>query len=182
MNRERINANHGSRGQSGYNLVEVLVAMALLGTVLLSILTLFVLGRKNVYSGKQMTRATSAATHVLEDLNNMTTDDLWAAFEITKSTTLTSPTIAGVKYTNVIVRKTNPIANDTAGYLARWQELMTDDLIQNGSVTLILIPADLATAGDVTTARLVRIRVVAEWNEARRHRNVTVDTTKLNRI
>jgi prepilin-type N-terminal cleavage/methylation domain-containing protein len=175
-------ATNARRGERGYNLIEVLIATAILGTVIMSIMTLFVLGQKNVYSGKQMTRATSAATHVLEDLNAMTTDDLWAAFAITPTTALTSPTIADVKYTDVIVRKTNPIANDTGGYLARWAALMGDEQIKDGSVTLILIPSDLATAGDPTTARFVRVRVVTQWSEAARKRNVTVDTTKINRI
>ena len=58
-----------SRSERGFNLVEVLIAMALLGTVLMTILTLFYMGRRNVYSGKQTSVAVSIASHAMEDLS-----------------------------------------------------------------------------------------------------------------
>jgi len=56
------------RRQAGYNLVEVLLAMAMLGVVTISIFTLFFMGRRNVYSGKQTSQAIAIATEVIEDL------------------------------------------------------------------------------------------------------------------
>ena len=170
--------------ERGYNLIEVLVATALLGTVILSILTLFVLGRRNVYSGKQMTRATSVATHVSEDLTPLSSDEIWTAFNVTTTTTATSPTINGVAYTNVLVRTTAEAgsANDAGGYLQRWKDLLPASAITNGKVTLIMIPTDLATPNDYTSARIVRIRILTEWAETTRKRNVMLETIKLNRV
>jgi prepilin-type N-terminal cleavage/methylation domain-containing protein len=170
--------------QRGYNLVEVLIATAMLGVVVMSILTLFVMGRRNVYSGKQMTRATSAATHAAEDLSPLTTDEIWTAFGVTTTTTTTSPTIAGTAYTNVIVRSTTSTvaAEDAGGYLARWRALLPASAIRNGRVHVIFTPTDYATTNDPTSARLVRVRIVAEWAEGRRVRSVTIDTVKLNRV
>ncbi|HEX7807698.1 MAG TPA: prepilin-type N-terminal cleavage/methylation domain-containing protein, partial [Thermoanaerobaculia bacterium] len=75
------------KSERGYNLIEVMIAMALLGTVLISIMTLFVMGRKNVYSGKEMTAAVSMNTRVSEDLSGMTVDEVYAAFGIDPTST-----------------------------------------------------------------------------------------------
>src|SRR5512140_867268 len=86
--------------QRGYNLVEVLIAMAVLGMVLLSIISLFVLGRKNVYSGKQMTRAAAIMTRVVEDLSVMPEAQVFTNFGLTNATALTpSVTLFGQAYT-----------------------------------------------------------------------------------
>jgi prepilin-type N-terminal cleavage/methylation domain-containing protein len=173
------------RAERGYNLVEVLIAMALLGTVLLSIVTLFVFGRRNVYSGKQMTKATSVMTHVVEDLQPLNVTTMNDYFTITPTTTLTSPTIAGVKYTDVIVRTTADLTKDAADgpqYLARWKAMIPQSAMSNGKVTIVIKPDQLVTPGDPTTAALVRLRVITEWKEATRARSVTADVVKFNRL
>lgn len=173
------------RPERGYNLVEVLIAMALLGTVLMSIMTLFVFGRRNVAGGKQMTKATSVTTQVLEDLQPLSLETLYDNFSITPTTTLTSSTtIAGQTYTNVIVRSTADLSKDQADgpmYLTRWKALIPTTAMRDAKVHLILTPDDIKTSGDPTTAAIVRIRVVTEWEEGRRARNVTADVVKFNR-
>ena len=51
--------------QRGYNLVEVLIAMAITGVVILAIMSLFAIGRSNVHAGRQMTHAISVGTRAL---------------------------------------------------------------------------------------------------------------------
>jgi prepilin-type N-terminal cleavage/methylation domain-containing protein len=173
------------RLERGYNLVEVLIAMALLGTVLMSILTLFVFGRRNVYSGKQLTKATSVTTQVLEDLQPLSLDTLYTNFSIPANQALTaSTTIAGQTYTNVIIRSTADLSKDLATgpkYLTRWKALIPASALENGKVTMVLIPDNIKTAGSPTTAAIMRIRVITEWEEGRRARNVTADVVKFNR-
>ncbi|HYI10795.1 MAG TPA: prepilin-type N-terminal cleavage/methylation domain-containing protein [Thermoanaerobaculia bacterium] len=172
------------RLERGYNLVEVLIAMALLGTVLMSILTLFVFGRRNVYSGKQMTKATSVTNQVLEDLQPLGTSTLYTNFKITSTTSTTSPTIAGVQYSNVIVRSTADTTGDFADgpkYLARWKALIPAGQLKDGKVTMVIIPDEKKTSTDPTSAAFVRIRVITEWEEGSRARNVTADLAKFNR-
>ncbi len=172
------------RAERGYNLIEVLIAMALLGTVLMSIITLFIFGRRNVYSGKTMTKAVSVTTQVLEDLQPLSAASLYTNFKITSATALTSPTIAGQAYTNVIVRSTADLSQDLAGgplYLTRWKALLPAAALKDGKVTMVVIPDDIKTAGDPTTAAIVRVRVIAEWVEGRRSRNVIADVVKFNR-
>lgn len=174
------------RAERGYNLIEVLIAMALLGTVLLSIVTLFVFGRRNVYSGKQLTRATSVTTQVIEDLQPLNVTNLNNWFAVEADTALEDVTIAGVDYDDVIVRSTDDPTeenNDAAApqYLDRWAALIPDSAMTAGRVTVVIKPDELFTAGDPTTAAIVRLRVITEWNEAARARNVTADVVKFNR-
>jgi prepilin-type N-terminal cleavage/methylation domain-containing protein len=185
----RTNNHNLTRKDRGYSLVEILIAIAILGTVLLSIMTLFVFGRRNVYSGRQMTRATSVATHVMEDLTPMTPANLYTTFGITATTAVTaSADVAGVTYTNVILRKQGNFASGSAGrrYFDNWMNLLPQNRIQSGDITLVIMPRDLKTTTDVTTARRVIVRAITEWAEdaggatGGRRRQVSLDITKLN--
>ena len=113
---------------AGYSLIEVLVATALTGTVILSIMTLFFLARRNVYSGKQMSAANAVATRVLEDISLMTATDVLSNFNVTNSTTRATNTVGGISYPASVLRDTNgtiDATTDTSGYLARWKALRT---------------------------------------------------------
>ena len=173
------------RNEAGFNLIEVLIAMALLSTVLLSIVTLFFMGRSNVYSGKQLTRGTSVAVHANEDIAALGGADFLTAFNIVAATTTSASNVIGnVSYPNSIVRSTAADAggaNDPKGYLARWKGYLTPDRLQAGNLTLVIMPSDLATSTDMTTARIIQVRIVTEWKERNRYRNVFIDTTKFNR-
>jgi prepilin-type N-terminal cleavage/methylation domain-containing protein len=186
--------------QRGYNLVEVLVAIAMVGVVTLSVITLFFVARGNVYSGKQMTTATAIGTQAMEDLSNLTLQGVYDAFKVT---TATSPavgtyTIEGVTYTNVLLRSTDAsvIASPPAdltqefvpstgqGLLTAWRALASTRL-SNGSVTVVLFPQQPNTpvllANGNARAALLRVRVIVRWNEARRRRTAVFDTFKTQR-
>src|SRR5689334_94894 len=116
-----------TKKNAGYSLVEVLIAMAITSIVLLTVVTLFYMGKRNVYSGKQQTYAVSVGTRILEDLSQMTASDVQANFALDDSTTLASNTINGVAYAASTIRDTStctgsPTActDDTNGYLAAW--------------------------------------------------------------
>jgi hypothetical protein len=119
-----------TRSEYGYNLVEMLIAMAMLGTVLLSVLTLFYFGRGNVYSGKQMTSAVSIGNDVMEDLSPLTVTQLEAAlnFELDGGTptALVTNTVNGVAYANSILRTTDAVGADSAppDFLDTWSAMI----------------------------------------------------------
>jgi prepilin-type N-terminal cleavage/methylation domain-containing protein len=173
-----------TRSERGYNLVEVLIAMAILGTVIMSIMTLFIFGRRNVYSGRQMTRATSVATHVMEDINALTLDTFYTAFGITATTTMATNTVSGVSYPTSIIRNTGNYTVPTAparNYFGAWDALLAADRMTGATVTLVILPRDLGTANNPLTARRLVIRGVVQWREGGRARQVSIDVTKLNR-
>ena len=56
------------RAERGYNLVETMIAAALLAGVLLAVVTLFVLGGERIRSGKEMTKATATGMDLMEEI------------------------------------------------------------------------------------------------------------------
>src|ERR1700745_1854807 len=82
--------------QRGYSLVEVLIAMAITSVVLLTVVTLFYMGRRNVYSGKQMTYAVSVGTRMLEDLSSLQSTDVLTAFNVADNTTPATVKVSGL--------------------------------------------------------------------------------------
>jgi prepilin-type N-terminal cleavage/methylation domain-containing protein len=190
--------------ERGYNLVEILVAIALLGVVMMAILSLFVWGRKNVYSGKQMTAAIAVGTRVLEDLAPLTKRDIYSGvFSIADTSTGVSEVKFGTPektYKNAAFRSTK--AGIVSGvsdlqtqnpngpkFLTAWEAqlyektgpLDTDKRLRldDGSVTLILMPrSDTNSPPQFGTASLMQIRVVVSWLENRRRREVILDSVK----
>lgn len=153
-----------TKRQSGYSLIEVLVAIAITSVVLLTVITLFYMGRRNVYSGKQTTAAVAIGTRMMEDLSTMTADDIQTAFAIDDNTNLTTVTLNNVygapngqlQYLDSFTRDTslctvdpatgvigtkdaNGIehcgANDPDAYLAKWMRLVVPDKNKNAVFT-----------------------------------------------
>jgi prepilin-type N-terminal cleavage/methylation domain-containing protein len=178
--------------ERGYNLVEVLVAMAILGSVLLSIVALFYFGRTNVYSGKQLTLANSIGTQIMEDLSSLSMLSLYAAFNIGSGTSLVNVTVNNVTYASSFQRDT---LNDTStnqstppAYLTKWKTLLGtgNSKMKDAKATLIFTPDKPAavmtgTTPDHPACGVMRIRVVISWSEAIRTRSVVFDTVKLNK-
>ena len=181
---------------SGYSLVEVLIALAITSVVLLTVVTLFYMGKRNVYSGKQQTYAVSVGTRVLEDLSNLTSSDSINAFSITDSTALSSVTVQGTTYANsykldtstCTAAATPPPAytctGDAAGFylLSNWYGLIDPTKLQGAKVGIILTPtAPTDATKPWTTATFIKIRAYVQWFEASRKRIAYFDTTKINR-
>lgn len=174
MQNARTERSLPRRAERGFNLVEVLIAMALLASVILAIAGLFVYGRKNVYSGKQLTQAVAVGTHVTEDLSALTLAQTCAAFNIPNPIVTTNNTVAGQVYPNSVVRSTADLTADTdpPNFLDTWAaEVQTK--VQDGRVSVIFLP----TLNDT----VVKIRVVVEWREAQRPRTIILDTVKVQR-
>ena len=153
----------------GYSLVEVLIAIAITSIVLLTVVTLFYMGRRNVYSGKQMTYAVSVGTRMLEDLSAMSASDLLSNFNINdQSPTNGTVNVQGIAalgsgtltFTNSMGRDTssctvNPAypatppvpaflcSNDTGKYLSGWRELIDQSKLTNGMVGVVITPRDV---------------------------------------
>lgn len=180
-----------SRTERGFNLVEVLIAMALLGTVLMTILTLFYMGRKNVYSGKQTSVAVSIASHAMEDLSARSKLDVLTAFnattaglgtvDIDASTAMATDTYGGsIMRLSSRADDVDATKNDPRGLLKKWSDEASRRLSKS-LVAVVLTPqkpypvADPVTAANAT---VMRVRVLVRWNEGRRRREVILDSAK----
>ena len=171
--------------EAGYSLIEVLIAVTITGVVMISIFTVITLARRNVYSGKQMTAANSVATRVLEDLSLMSATDVLLNFNIGDATAFTGNTVGGVTYPASVMRDTNgtiDATTDPSGYLARWRALVPTTAFPGGRVVLVITVADpIDNTKKSTTAQVVRVRGFVEWREGLRNRNVTFESSKLQR-
>jgi prepilin-type N-terminal cleavage/methylation domain-containing protein len=190
--------------KQGYSLVEVIIAMGVLSSVLLSVITLFFMARRNVYSGKQMTHAISVGTRIMEDLSSMTVTNIYSNFNVASGDTLGTVTVAPTSlpdssYDSSLLRTTTSVVsgsgctggtqvvftNDTNSYLKRWycQMMNTSNQLQDGSISIIITPRQPSPSGPVTpgNATTVRIRTIIRWQEAMRPRQVVMDTVKVRR-
>jgi prepilin-type N-terminal cleavage/methylation domain-containing protein len=196
--------------KNGYSLIEVLIAIAITSVVLLTVVTLFYMGRRNVYSGKQMTYAVSVGTRMLEDLSAMTSSDVLSSFNITDASptngTVTVNGIAGTgngkfDFTNSIGRDTsvcdtsvtpaNCGTNDKQKYLSAWSGLLDPTKLTNGQAGVVITPRDVPATPPPTctsppcpwtSARYLKIRAWVSWDEAKNRRRIAFfDTTKVNR-
>jgi len=169
--------------QRGFNLIEVLIAMALLGVVLVSIVALFYSGRRNVYSGKQMTQAVATGTRVMETIAPMDKSAMIAAFGLPAGAGTAVP-VAGTTYNNSFLRTTDDTSVDPKGYLLLWKnELIDNNKFAQGNISLVFTPtADPTnTPAQLGTATVVRVRTIVSWVEGRRNRTVTLDAVKVQR-
>lgn len=192
--------------ERGYNLVEVLIAMALLGTVMISILGLFVAGRSQVYSGKQMTVALSLATRVTEDISTLDVMSIYHAFLIDPTATPVGDVTveAGVglpangPYPDSLLRRTGDLTQERnatttpagPGFLARWYKELSNaetyagadtqqEKLANGEIFLVLTPQEPA---DFEHNSILRVRVIVRWDEGQRRREAVLDTVKTRRL
>src|SRR5258706_9471172 len=179
--------------QRGYSLVEVLIAMAITSVVLLTVVTLFYMGRRNVYSGKQMTYAVSVGTRVTEDLSTMTADDVDTNFNVDDSTPLTKVTLnvsgasnGKIDFDKSVGRDTDtidPATTDPSGYLAAWKKQIDPTKLASATIGMVITPRTPSQGGSpVTTAQFTKIRVYVAWDEAaNRRRFAFFDTTQVRR-
>src|SRR5258708_1897779 len=195
------------RRSRGYSLIEVLVAIAITSVVLLTVVTLFYVGKRNVYSGKERTYAVAIGTRVLEDLSAMTWSNIQTNFSITNATTLSTITLDGLPSgspgTNAKGQMVidNSIARDTTGctyssgwtctndpnnFLSKWMTEVsatgnTSEKLATPVLGLIIPPRSPSNVAlPITTAQFTKVRVYIRWDEsATSHRYAFFDTTKV---
>lgn len=194
--------------RNGYSLIEVLVAIAITSVVLLTVLTLFYMGRRNIYSGKQTTQAVAVGTRILEDFENMTVTQVRSNFNLTDASGLATVTLNNVAsvgqitIANSISRDSSsctitagpPVtvacgANDPSSFLANWYQLLLkgtadkNTVLVNPTIGLIFTPrapSNADGAHNVSTAQFMKIRVYIAWDEGPgRRRYAFFDTTRM---
>src|SRR5258708_33696384 len=194
------------RENRGYSLIEVLVAIAITSVVLLTVVTLFYVGKRNVYGGKQRTYAVAIATRVLEDLSAMTYTNIRTNFNINDQTGLGTVTLTGVPpgspgtntlgqmaIDNSIARDTTgctygngvwTCTNDTNNFLANWMTEISptgnvNEKLANPVLGLIITPRTPVNAqSPIVTAQFTKVRIYIRWDEGSTtsHRYAFFDT------
>lgn len=146
------------RGERGLNLIEVVVALALLAAVLLSISGMFIQGSQSVDTGRLLTEATSLGNDILEEM------DKWGYTQI---------------YTNFGKASTDgafSVDTKTNTFAQRWQAGIDQHLPNmSAKATIAVTPMNGSTFG---AASGIRIQVTVDWSRELHARNVTVETVR----
>jgi len=156
-------------GPSGFSLVEVVLALGLLAGVLIAISGLFVLGAKQVKSGRSSSEALALGKEIQENMLGWGYSQLWGIFGCgALNTVCTADT------------RTNPACS-------AWQSTLAAKLGPSAYATIEV--ASVANAAGITSpftdasgkilARTVRVSVTVRWTEVPgRDRSVTLGTTR----
>lgn len=186
--------------EAGFNLVELLIAIAILGIVVLSVFSMFFVGQRNVYAGKQASKAITLGTRVLEDLAPLNKQMIYEGlFDIDadeQGNDFTLPRASGINamsFENSIIRSTHPtrvppspsqtnmsVQKTPPGMLTKWAAAANQADLLEPSISVVMTPAQ-GPEGEATTfgnAQLLRIRVIVRWSETNRAREAVWDTVK----
>lgn len=158
----------------GYNLIEVLVAIALLAWVVLVIAGLFIYGQRGIYSGKQQTKAVALGQKIYEDINSLEFANKYKIFQAQQGQT--------TKTTRYETTTSNPFdqVNESVLYniFETWKNGMKD-LTENCAITCTLTPKNPVTG---TTAAFgnclfIQFDLTIEWTQIQRLRRINLSFT-----
>ena len=163
---------------SGFSLIEVLVAVALLAVILLALMGLISTGVQRAYSGKKMTAATVIAQAAMERANVYAAHRLLGAAD-TATTASQTWTRIGATTTPAAVTGTSTEAIERTA----WHELLAGaDLPTDNAfpATLTVSMTPMPAGETFETATMVRVVVDVNWTEwGRRPRQVRLQTLNL---
>jgi type II secretory pathway pseudopilin PulG len=155
MNRSVFIRSRQGREQ-GFSLIEVVIAIGVLAGVLLSICSMFILGGRQLKTGKTMTEATAISHDIMETFEKLSFTSLYTTFGAVTTDTTKSAVSTG----------TNP--------LTPWQAEISQKL-DGGSATVVLLPIGGANFG---AAIGIKMTVTLNWTELGRAQNVTLSTVR----
>ena len=147
---------------SGFSLVEVILALGLLGGVLVSISGLFVLGGQGVKSGKEMTEGLSVAQDVMEEIKSFSYRTTYEFFGATDTST-------GVSLDSSVPG--NPAD--------QWQPGIDAKLYQGRALIGVTPVGGPDAPPQMGSADYLRVLVTVEWKEGLRTRSVRLQTLRL---
>jgi ABC-type lipoprotein release transport system permease subunit len=145
----------GGRREGGFSFIEILVAIGVLAGVLVSIATMFILGGRQVKTGKTITQATTFAHALMETYDTQSFVSLYTG--LGAAATDTSRTV----YSNV-----------TGSPIASWHAEIAKKL-ENGVARVDLLPIGPGTP-NFGTAVALRLTVRITWSELGRPQTVTL--------
>ena len=144
-------------GEPGFSLIEVVVAIGVLAGVLLSICSMFIMGGRQLKTGKTMTEATTIAHDIMETFDKLSFASMYTTFGAAATDTTKSVSSTGAS---------NPITP--------WQTEISRKL-EGGSATARL---DQVGGTNFGNALGIKMTVTVSWNELGRAQSVTLSTIR----
>lgn len=159
------------KSESGFSLIEVLIALALMAVIILAVMGLVTAGMHRAYGGKKMTEAAVLAQAVLERVNQP------AAQNLINSTNTSDRSVTWSNNGTV-----TPAAEGTTAGAERdrWRSLFANAPLPTNPAnpTTMTVRVEAVPAGSTwLTAAMIRITVDVMWRErGTRARHVRLQT------
>jgi type II secretory pathway pseudopilin PulG len=147
--------------ERGFSLVEVVIALGLLAGVLISISGLFIIGAKQVQSGKTSSEAIAVGRTILEEMNKWGFRQTYQIFGYDGSTTSYS------------------VDTRTNSYATKWQPLLASNLVNSHATIQLQSLGPGGTPPNMSATLAIRVLVTVNWDEGARHRTVQVGTVRM---
>ena len=153
------------RNERGFSLIEVVVALALLAGVLISIAGLFVIGARQVESGRESTEALSVARGIVEQINKWGFHQTYELFGANGN---------AATYT----WDTRTITDPPTTGMAKWQPMLTQKS-PGAYATNTVSSLGPGTPPVLNLTRAMRVVVTVRWAERLRQRQVQLATVRM---
>jgi prepilin-type N-terminal cleavage/methylation domain-containing protein len=147
--------------ERGFSLPEVVVALGLLAAALISIAGLFVVGARQVVSGRNSSLALAAARTMLEETSRWSLRQSYRLFGFDGAATSYS------------------VDTRTNGYAARWQPLLSPALAGGYATIEIQALGPGPAPPNLSAAGAIRLLVTVSWDEGPRHRSARLGTVRM---
>jgi type II secretory pathway pseudopilin PulG len=148
------------RSDSGFGLIEAIVSLALLSVVLMSIGNLFVLGQRQIKSGRTSTTALSTAQSILETVEQWGFGETYSRFGFDGAAT------------------TYSVDSRTNGAAAGWQSALSSKL-PGSYATIDLASLSSGTPPAMSSTGAIRVTVTVFWTEGSRSRTIRLATVRM---
>ncbi len=153
--------SRGRIAQSGFSLIEVILAMGLLGGVMISISSMFIIGGREVKSGKQTTEALTIAQDIVEEIKTFSYRSTYTFF-------------GGVE-TDTTLQADSSSPGDPAD---KWQPGI-DPKLNLGRALIDVIPmGGPDSPPQMDSADFLIVRVTVEWSQGQRSRSVSLQSLR----
>lgn len=154
----KVGAARG-RSESGFSLIEVIIAIGVMSGVLLSIASMFIMGGRQVKTGKTITEATALAQDLMEAFDKQSFVALYT--NLGAATTDSTFTVLSTTTGSPIVSWQTEIARKFASGVGQ----VTIDAVGNGT------PTFGSCAG-------IKLTVTVSWSELGRAQSVKLSTVR----
>lgn len=150
--------------ERGFSLVEVVIAIGVLAGVLISISSMFILGGRQVKTGKTITEATAICHDIMETYDKLSF--------VTLYTTLDAASGTPANDSNIVV------ASNVSSPISGWQTEIARKL-DGGVATARLQAIGNASPLNFGSAIGLRLTVTLTWSELGRPQSVTLSTMRM---
>ncbi|HEU4403461.1 MAG TPA: hypothetical protein VFT43_15290 [Candidatus Polarisedimenticolia bacterium] len=144
----------------GFSLVEVIIAIGILAGVLISIGSMFMLGGRQVKTGKTMTEATTLCHDIMETYDQQSFTGLYQGLGAADTDT-----------------SREVFSNITGSPIVSWQPEISRKL-EGGWASVKILPVGSASPLRFNTAAGIRLTAKVVWNELGRQQTVQISTVR----